>query len=182
MLQSDFWGVPAERLNPEIVKLAFSQAQDRQKDLDSIASNLSSKVYNLISVLAAILFASIGFYLTHASEGREIVVSTLFCAVYCFALIIYLIKKAYTGHYIGYGVSPSLFFQPEFYGDNKDSNLLEMYRQLLIGLEDTHLKNGHENTRRWKVLYDALYAAILLPALLLVIYLWFWCPCQVVGF
>lgn len=156
----------------EVLKLALTQADLRQKDLDATSSNITNRVENLLTLFVGVVIASMGFGIAHKSEGLLIVIPTMATILYSFQVCCYLIVNAYTGTYIPVAGTPSILLQVKLIeAGSKDDKLANLYLSLLQGADDRIKANLFENERRGSIIKKAIKAAVGMPIVLVIIYL-----------
>jgi hypothetical protein len=168
------WRIPTElyTIDVELPKLAISQSDLRQKDLEVTNASITTRVQSLLSLFISIATASIGFCLSHLSDGIYILLPTGAAIIYSLLINKFLLDKAYTGQYIPNGITPSNLFPKKLLEAPESVNKLQsLYLVILSGYDKGIKANREENTRRWKVIKTATTWGVFMPVALAAIYL-----------
>ncbi len=166
-----FCELPDECASDDIWKLAKEQAETRLKDLDATMNNISGKAYNLLTILAGVVIAGLGYVLANETKPLSALLPAMYAIIHAFALLLYVISRAFTGMYQSHGIEPKLLTRPDLYTEAPDKQLGNLYRLILEELQDRIEANVTENRRRWGVLNLSIWLALaIVPAVVLIFF------------
>lgn len=159
----------------EHAKFIFSQAEKRVDESVKTADLISSKLYNLLTLNAA-LFVGIGGYISSNvyKEGvsREIFSMAVIAAIYLLLIIIYIFLHIKPKGFYTSGSQPKDLFVQEFFEvEDADISTMYFYAQEAKNYQERISHNATINTSRAKSISIAIVAMILLPILLTLLFI-----------